>query len=455
MRVRNTRRLVRWAMIALLMTPLLISAARSQDRASSGVVMVAKIDGPILPPTKSYLERVLREAEAQNAVGLIIEMNTPGGLLESTRQICQLNLAAKVPVIVYVTPPGARAASAGAIIGLSAHILAMAPGTNIGAAHPVSSGGNIEGDMRDKVTNDTAAFARTLAEKRGKSISWAEEIIRRSASSSETEAYKLRVADIIAADRGDLLRQLNGRRVQTADGVRTLATMNVRVDPIEPTWFEAFLLFLCNPNVALILGAIAMYGIITEISNPGAIFPGVAGVFALILSLYAMSVLSINAAGVALLLLALVLFVIDIYATTHGVLTVGGIIAFIAGALMLFGDTITGGPQVSLSVVVAIALVTAAFFGTIVASAWRTRLAPPGGGPEQMIGMRGEARTEVNPEGKVFADGAFWNALNVGTEPIHPGDTVIIEARDGLMLKVRRAAAPPAEPIYKSSASPS
>lgn len=448
----NTRRFVRWALIALLLTPLWIGMARSQEHATGGVVIVAKIDGPILPPTKTYLERVLREAEARNAVGLIVEMNTPGGLLESTREICQLNLAAKVPVIVYVTPPGARAASAGAIIGLSAHILAMAPGTNIGAAHPVSSGGNIEGDMRDKVTNDTAAFARTLAEKRGKSISWAEDIIRKSVSSSETEAHKLRIADILAADRDDLLRQLNGRRLQTADGPRTLATLNARVDPIEPTWFEAFLLFLCNPNVALILGAIAMYGIITEISNPGAIFPGVAGVFALILSLYSMSVLSINAAGVALLLLALTLFIIDIYATTHGVLTVGGIIAFIAGSLMLFGDTITGGPQVSLSVVMAISLVTAAFFGTIVASAWRTRFAPPGGGPEQMIGMRGEARTEVNPEGKVFADGTFWNAHNVGTEPIHPGDTVIIEARDGLTLKVRRTGAPPAEPIYKSSA---
>jgi membrane-bound serine protease (ClpP class) len=429
--------------------------ARSQDLATGGTVVIAKVDGPILPPTKSYLERVLREAEAQNAVCLIVEMNTPGGMLESTREICQLNLVAKVPVIVYVSPPGARAASAGAIIGLSAHILAMAPGTNIGAAHPVSSGGNIEGDMRDKVTNDTAAFARALAEKRGRSISWAEDIIRKSVSNSETEAHKLRIADIIATDRNDLLRQLNGRRVQTADGSRTLATLNARVDPREPTWFEAFLLFLCNPNVALILGAIAMYGIITEVSNPGAIFPGVAGVFALILSLYSMSVLSINAAGAALLLLAVVLFIIDIYATTHGVLTAGGIIAFIAGALMLFGDSITGGPQVSLSVVVAISLVTAGFFGTIVASAWRTRSAPPGGGPEQMIGMQGEARSEVNPEGKVFADGTFWNAQNIGTEPIHPGDTVIIESREGLTLKVRRAATPPAEPIYKSSASPS
>lgn len=439
--------------IALLLgfIPLLFFLARVPSHSSGRLVIVATVDGPILSPTKDYLSRALQRAEREGATCLLVEMNTPGGVASAMREITMLFLNAKVPVVVYVAPSGAQAASAGAIIGLAAHILAMAPSTNIGAAHPVAgTGGNIPGDMRDKVVNDMAALARSIAERRGKSKRWAEDIIRKSISSTETEALKAKIADYVASDRADLFRQMNGRKVETTAGPKRLDTLNARTEEERHSWVEAFLLFICNPNVALILGAIAFYGILAEIQNPGAIFPGVVGGICLILSLYAFSVLSVNVAGLALLLLALVLFVIDVYATSHGVLTVGGIIAFIVGSLMLFHDSEVG-VRVSLSVVITLALITAAFSTFILSMLWRGRHRPPGSGPETLIGMTATARTPVNPNGKVFVDGTFWNAVNVGAEPIKSGDTVVIEGRDGLTLKVRRGGLPNATPAYMTS----
>ncbi|MBM3496511.1 MAG: nodulation protein NfeD, partial [Armatimonadetes bacterium] len=368
------------------------------------------------------------------------------------REIAQMILSARTPVVVYVTPSGARAASAGAVIGLAAHVLAMAPSTNIGAAHPVmGTGGDIPGDMRDKVVNDMSAFVRTVAARRGKSVEWAEGIVQRSIASTEEEARKEGVADLIAADRKDLLRKLDGRAVKLGDtAARPLRTIGLRADTVEPTWAETLLLLLFDGNVTLILGAVAFYGIIVEVQNPGAILPGVAGSIALVLSLYSMSVLSVNAAGVALLLLAGVLFVVDVYAPTHGILTAGGVTAFIIGSLMLFRDSTTGA-QVSLTVVLSLALVSAAFCGFVVGSVVKSRRMPPGAGPEALLGARGKARTALNPEGKVFVDGAIWRAVNVGLDPIAAGDPVIVKARDGLILKVARAEATETGPVYRAA----
>jgi len=444
------RHYLRIAYLALLVAGLLaVTTNHAEARAATYVVMA--MDGPIMPPTKDCFERALNRAVRERAVMLLIEMNTPGGHSEAMREIGQLILNARVPVVVYVTPSGARAASAGAVIGLTAHILAMAPSTNIGAAHPVlGTGQSIPGDMKDKVVNDMCAFIRSVAARRGKNAEWAEAIIRKSISSTETEALKLGVADLIANDRADLLRKLDGRKVKLGDG-STVTMRTAGASPVteEPTWVERLLLLLFDGNVALLLGAIAFYGIVAEIQSPGSIFPGVIGSIALVLSLYSMSVLSVNMAGLALLVLAGILFVVDIYAPTHGVLTAGGIIAFVFGALMLFRDSATGA-QVSLAVVIGIALVTAGFFFFIVGSLIRSRRMPPGTGPEALIGAVGEARTDLQPRGMVFVDGALWQAEAIDDTPIGAGDSVTVTGREGLVLKVRRADDAEAEPVYRA-----
>jgi membrane-bound serine protease (ClpP class) len=439
--------------LGLLLPVFLLLAGSGGARAQTGnTVVVATVDGPIMPPTTDYLERSLRRAEREGAACLLIEMNTPGGTLGATREIAALFLGAKVPVVIFVTPSGARAGSAGAILSLAANVLAMSPGTNIGAAHPVNSAGqNIESDMRDKVVNDTAAFARTLAARRGRSAAWAEDIIRKSVSVTEAEAIKLKVADLVATNRADLLRQLNGRKVQTAGGEKTLATLNARVEEESASLGDALLMFLYNPNIALILFVCAICGITAEINHPGVILPGVVGAICLVLSLFAASALSVTVTGTALLLLAVTLFIIDLYATTHGVLTVGGLIAFIVGGLMLFNPGVTG-VSVSTPLVVALAVVTGIFFFVIIGAAIKARKLPPGTGPETLIGTTGEARTALNPEGRVFADGSLWNAINIGDEPINAGDIVKIEGREGLLLKVKRAVPTAAEPIWNREA---
>jgi len=436
---------------AMLVSALAIGLLTRSMPASGRTYIVMKMDGPIMPPTKDCFERALQRAVRERATLLLVEMNTPGGHGGAMREIGQLILNSRVPVVVYVTPSGARAASAGAIIGLTAHVLAMAPSTNIGAAHPVmATGQDIPGAMREKVVNDMSAFIRTVAQRRGKSVTWAESIIRKSASSTETEALKLGVADMVAGSRRELLMRLDGRRATLGDGtVVAMRTVGARALQEDPTWVERLLLLLFDGNVALILGAVAFYGIVAEIQSPGAIFPGVIGSIALVLSLYSMTVLSVNGAGAALLVLAAILFVVDIYAPTHGVLTAGGITAFVIGALMLFRDSSTGA-RVSLAVVAALALVTGAFFVFVVGSLIRSRRMPPGTGPEELIGASGKARSDLDPEGKVFVDGAIWTAVSVGDDPVRAGDMVIVEARDGLMLKVRRAEGYEAEPIYRT-----
>ncbi len=445
----RNRILRRMLVAAMALCAVALSVAQPRGGERSFVLM--RMDGPIMPPTKDCFRRALDRAVRDRAELLLIEMNTPGGHGETMRDIAQDILNARVPVVVYVTPSGARAASAGAVIGLTAHVLAMAPSTNIGAAHPVmGTGGDIPKDMRDKVVNDMSAFLRTVAARRGKSADWAESIVRRSVASTEAEALKAGVADLIADDRKELFAKLDGREVKLGDGSkRMMRTMGLRAQEVEHSWVERLLLLLFDGNVTLILGAIAFYGIIAEVQSPGAIFPGVIGSIALVLSLYSMSVLSVNAAGVALLLLAGVLLVVDIYAPTHGILTAGGITAFIFGALMLFRDSSTGA-QVSLVVVLTLALATAAFFVFVISSVIRSRRMPPGTGPESLLGAHGRARTALDPGGNVFVDGAIWQALNVGDDPVAAGDDVIVQGRNGLVLQVVRAEAADPEPVYRS-----
>lgn len=429
---------------------VLLTAPAVLARAENNVIF-AKIDGAIMPPTTTYLRRAIERAEREKAECLLIEMNTPGGVLSSTRDISGLFLTSSVPIVIYVTPSGARAGSAGALICLGANVVAMAPGTNIGAAHPVGeSGADIEKDMRDKVTNDAAALARSLAEKRGRDRKWAEDIVRHSTSSTETEAVKLKIADFVAQDRADLFRQLDGKTLKTAAGSRTLHTAGATVSEENETLGETFLGFLYNPNVALLLFMMAVYGVVAEVNHPGAIFPGVVGAICLVLALFTMSVLSVNATGAILLMVAVALFIIDLYATTHGVLTVGGLIAFVVGGLLLFNPGALG-VSISIPFVLTLAIMTGLFFGVLMTAALRSRSLPPGTGPETLIGMTGEAKTDLNPRGRVFVDGALWDAENVDADPIHRGDKVIVQALTGLTLKVKRAEPQSGEPIWSKT----
>lgn len=441
---------------ALALSAALGALSAGQPAGEKRAFIAMTMDGPIMPPTKDCFARALERAVRERSTMLLVEMNTPGGHGEAMRQIGQLILNARVPVVVYVTPSGARAASAGAVIGLTAHVLAMAPSTNIGAAHPVlATGQDIPKTMQDKVVNDMTAFIRTVAERRGKSVEWAESIIKQSASSTEREALKLGIADMVVNNRTELLQRLDGREVTLGDGsVVMLRTVGAIGAPEEPTWVERLLLILFDGNVTLILGAVAFYGIIAEIQSPGSIFPGVVGSIALVLSLYSMSVLSVNAAGLALLLLAAILFVVDVYAQSHGILTVGGITSFVFGAMMLFRDSTTGA-RVSLAVVVALALVSAGFFGFVVGSLIRSRRMPAGTGPELLPGMLGKAKSDVGPQGQVLVDGALWQARNVCDDPIGLGDDVVVVSRDGFVLKVRRAEGHAAGPVYRAQRSSS
>jgi membrane-bound serine protease (ClpP class) len=438
----------RFFVFALLFLLLTGTSALAQPK---GGVVLAKVDGAIMPPTHSYLQRALQRAEREHAELLLIEMNTPGGALGATRDIAGLFIRSSVPVVVYVTPSGARAGSAGAIVSLAAHVVAMAPGTNIGAAHPVNSNGaNIERDMRDKVTNDAAALARSLAESRGRSVKWAGDIIRLSVSSTEREALQLKVADLIASDRADLLRQLEGRTVSTSAGNKTLRTAGAVVAEEGQTWTEGLLGFLYNPNIAMILFVLAIYGLVAELNTPGATLPGVVGAICLILALFAASVLSISVTGAILLILSVTLFVMDLYTPTHGVLTVGGLIAFVVGSLLLF-DPGAIGVGISVPVVITLAIMTALFFGLLMGAAIRSTNLPPGAGPETIVGMTGDARSDHDPSGSVFVDGALWDSLNVGADPIRRGDRVVVQALNGLTLEVKRAAPQQGEPIWSKA----
>jgi len=341
---------------------------------------------------------------------LVLQLDTPGGLLDSTKQIVQAFYGSKVPVVVYVAPAGANAGSAGCFITLAADVAAMAPNTSIGAAHPVELGGiaDKKGDdvMTKKLENFAVSTIEAIAEKRGRNVEWARSAVRESASITAEKAVALKVVDLIAKDLPDLLRQLDGRRI----GDQTLRTSQAHIQRIPMVLRERVFQALWRPEVMFILMLIAIYGIIGELSNPGAILPGVAGVIALIVALYMASVLPVNIAGLALMLLAIALFIIDAFVTSHGVLTVGGIVSFFLGALMLFDRA---GPafRLSLAMIVPATLITAAFFLFVIGAGLRAQKLPHRVGREAMIGRVVPAFTAIDASGgKVFIEGETWNA---------------------------------------------
>ncbi len=394
-------------------------------------VLIVRVSDAISPATADFIRQGIEQAEKTGAGLVVIELDTPGGLAESMRQIVQDILASSVPVAVFVTPGGARAASAGVMITMAADIAAMAPGTNIGAAHPVGAGGqDIEGKMTEKVVNDMVAQARSVAERRGRNEQWVERAIRESVSATETEAVKDHVVDLIARDTDDLIRQINGRSVP---GKGTLRLDNPKKVVFEEGLRTKILKTISNPNIAYILMMIGLAGLYFELSHPGAIFPGVVGGICLVLAFFALQTLPVNYAGILLIALAIIFFIMELKIASYGLLSVAGIIALLLGSLMLFDGE---GPasRVSWSVLVPTLGLVSGFFVAIAYLVFRAQLARPATGAAGLVGEVGVVKKALAPRGKVFVHGELWNA--VASSPVAEGMRVRVVKVTGLLLDV-------------------
>jgi membrane-bound serine protease (ClpP class) len=399
-------------------------------------VGVINVQGAIVPATAEYISRAIKVSVQEGYECLVVLLDTPGGLLETTKVIIQQFLASPVPVVVYVYPQGANAASAGCFITLAADVAAMAPTTSIGAAHPVpmglpGGGEKMDDAMKQKLSNFAASYIEAIAARRKRNVEWARASVAESAAISAEKALEIHVIDLIANDLKDLLVQLDGREVRPG---KILKTANAEIIQI-PMSLRERLFQLMRPEVMFILILIAIYGIIAELNHPGAIFPGVIGTIALILALYMASVLPVNVAGAVLILLGVGMLIAEFFVVSHGLLTVGGAITFFLGALMLF-DRSDPFLRLSLSIIIPATVVTVLFFLFVVGAGLKAQLLPVKTGREAMIGQTTRALTKIDRDGgKVFIEGEYWNA--VSDEAIQEGETVEIIAIEGLTLKVR------------------
>lgn len=415
--------------------------ARAQE---SGTVVVVPFKGVVNPVLAGYVERAIDEAERSGAAAVVLEMDTPGGLDSSMRQIIRRTLASRVPVIVYVAPPGARAGSAGVYITYAAHIAAMAPGTNIGSATPVAMGEGgeqkLSDEMRAKVSNDAAAYIRGLAQQRERNGDWAEEAVRQGVNIHAEEAVRLNVVNYLAPDLPSLLRSIDGTSVSTTAGVVTLHTAAAMTSRLEMNFVEAFLHAITEPTIAYLLLSLGTMGLFFELSNPGSVLPGVIGGICLLLGLYALGSLPVNYAGLLLMALAVLLLIADLITPTHGVLTAGGLIAFVFGSMLLINAP-ESAPflQISFSAIVAVAVTMAAFFFFAVGAIARSRRRKVVTGREGLLGSVGEVRTRLEPKGMVFVQSELWSAVS-DSGPIEVGTPVRVESVDGLLLRVRPVA---------------
>ncbi len=401
---------------------------------------VITVNATITPPIAEYITQSTVEAAQSGAEGLIIRLDTPGGLDLAMRDIAKAILNASIPVIVYVAPAGARAASAGVIITISAHIAAMAPGTNIGAAHPVALGigGAIDKTMSTKVENDAVAYVQGIAKKRGRNEEWVAKAVRKSESITAEEALRLKVIDLVATDISQLLAQADGREVSLPAGKKVLRTQGAVLVEKKMGSRQRILAALSDPNIAYILLLIGLAGLYFEFSTPGVILPGVIGGISLILAFFAMQTLPVNYAGIALILFSIILFIAEIKIVSHGILTVGGIVSLVIGSLMLF-QTPDPSFRISWSVLIPAVTVTSLFFIAIIVIAVRSQLLKSQGGKEGMVGEEGEAVTDVSAEGQVLIHGEYWSA--VSDLPVAKGARVRVVGVEQLKVRV--------EPIEK------
>ena len=445
-------------LLALMLAPLAHPAAATGPTSARPVVLQLDIDGPIGPAVAGYVTRGLDAARQRRSQLVILRMDTPGGLDASMRAIIRAILASPVPVAAFVAPPGARAASAGTYILQASHIAAMAPGTNLGAATPVQIGGPGHASppaggkkaskpggspMQHKLVNDAAAYIRGLASMRGRNAKWAERAVREAASLSAGEALKLHVVDLLARDATELLGKLDGMTVTTAGGKRMLHLQGAAVRAFAPNWREQLLAVITDPNIAYILMLLGIYGLFFELANPGFVLPGVIGGICLLLALFAFQALPVSIAGLALLLLGIAFMVAEAFVPSFGALGLGGIVAFIAGSIMLM-DTNAPGYALSLGLIVGVAAASALFLIFVVGMALKARRRPVVSGGEDMIGKRGAAIEDFERQGRIQVQGEIWKAR--ASRPVRKGEAVRVTGMEGLTLVI--------EPIETKEASP-
>ncbi len=445
----------RLLLVTILFTVAPNASAESEPNATTGAALIVQLDihDVIGPATADYFERNLQKAIDGGAMALLVQIDTPGGLDGSMRQIIKQIISSPIPVISYVAPGGARAASAGTYILYASHIAAMAPATNLGAATPVQIGGfggiddekkekdddkqdknkPLSDPMTHKMVNDAAAYIRSLAKMRGRNEQWAEQAVREAASLSAEEALKLHVIDILAADVDDLLRQLDGRKVKTVDRETTLDTGQVAIKKMLPDWRSEFLAVITNPSIAYILLMVGIYGLVFEFSNPGSIVPGTIGGICLLLALYALQLLPINYAGMALILLGIGLMIAEAFVPSIGILGLGGVVAFVIGSIILM-DTDVPGFGIDLGLIAGFALSSAAFFIIAIGLLIKSRHRPIVSGKEEMLGCVGEALDDFTGNGMVRIHSENWRAHS--DQPLQKNQKVKVKAIHGLMLQV-------------------
>lgn len=425
-----------FSFLAGLIFILLITYGISPSAATGKHIKVIDIEESINPGTAAFLARGTEQAVEEEAELIVVQLDTPGGLVSSMRTMVKTIMNSPIPVVVYVSPSGAQAASAGVFVVMAADIAAMAPGTNIGAAHPVVAGGKeMDETMNTKMVNDLVAFIKSIASKRGRNADWGEEAVRKSVSITAEEALRLKVVDLIAKDMNDLLLKLEGWPVQTKEGEKKLALKGLSTERVQENLRDKILKTVSNPNIAYILMLIGLAGLYFELSHPGAIFPGVIGGISLILAFYAFQTLSVNYAGVLLILLGAILFLVEIKVASYGLLSIGGVICLTLGSIMLF-NTGTTGLQVSWSVLIPAVLVISGFFITVAFLAVRAQIAKPRSGYQGLIGEIAVAKESLAPEGKVFVHGELWNATSDDVVPV--GSKVEVIGVENLLLKVRK-----------------
>lgn len=429
---RSPAQAVAFAILGITTTlgPAVLSATAAQAEE----IVVATYEGVINPVAAEYLHDALASAQAASAQAVILKLDTPGGLDTSMRLIVKDITGSPIPVIVFVAPSGGRAASAGVFITMAAHAAAMAPGTNIGAAHPVAmGGGEMDNTMKEKVENDAVAYIKSIAEQRGRNVSWAEDAVRKSVSVTEQEALRMKIVDLVAEDIPALVKQLHGRKVVLSSGPLTLATEGARIREFPMGLRLELLKALSDPNIAYLLMTIGTIGILAELYNPGAILPGIVGAISLILAFYSLQSLPINYAGLLLLILGIVFFILEATVTSYGLLAIGGVVSMILGSLMLIKSDAEFF-QISWAVIVPVVITTAAVSLFIVGMGVRAMRRAPQTGPEAMVGSVGVAKTALHPEGKLAIHGELWDA--VSDIPMEPGTAATVLRVEGLTLYV-------------------
>jgi len=438
-KIINIRLGISLVLLALFFAINLHAKAPSEEKIEKSEeknINIISINGAINPPVAGFINESIKKSEKEGASVLIILLDTPGGLDTSMREIVKSIMDSNVPVVVYVYPSGARAASAGSIILLSAHIAAMTPGTNVGAAHPVSIGKEkVDKEMMSKVVKDAEAYARSIAMKRGRNVEWAAKAVKESASITAKDALEKKVIDIVAEDLDRLIEGIEGKEVETKKGKVILRLKGKKKVQYEMPFKYRFLSYISDPNVAYILMMIGLYGILFEIYSPGAIFPGVIGGISIILALYAFSTIPISYAGIFLILLGIVFFILELKIVSHGVLGLAGIISLVIGSIMLIDLPYTA-LSISWKSILTVVILTGIFFFGVLSYAIKAQLSKVKTGSEGLIGEEGEAQTDIIGKGKVFIHGELWNAKS--DEQIKKGERVMVEKVDGLILIVKK-----------------